>query len=321
MSHLPFQFAILKIETQKGAAQRAAPFLFPQNLEVLTSTIIRKIHAVGLTTRKARGEAAEAAFLAKATSLGFGVLKTWGDSERYDFIADSGSRLWRIQVKSTVRFIDSHYAVKCRGNNRRYATGEIDFLAVYIVPEDLWYVVPISIAEQHPQLYFFPQRTASRGIAEIYREAWCQLACPRDLNHPNPLLVERQPDYCFDACKLCNLGHVDRGYLGTYADQVPKTIQIRNVPDALHRRLKARATAAGKSLSGYLLAEIKEAEERPTLAEFRERAARIEKGFHQAERGELTDGDAAIEILRKRRAERLTSQTSRDPHKSAAKLS
>ena len=37
-------------------------------------------------------------------------------------------------------------------------------------------------------------------------------------------------------------------------------------------------------------------------------AAQIEKGFLQAERGELVDGDAAIEILRKRRAESLKSQ-------------
>ncbi|MGH9430774.1 MAG: hypothetical protein ACRD3T_04470 [Terriglobia bacterium] len=34
-------------------------------------------------------------------------------------------------------------------------------------------------------------------------------------------------------------------------------------------------------------------------------AAHIEKGFLQAERGELIDGDAAVEMLRKRRAERL----------------
>jgi Arc/MetJ-type ribon-helix-helix transcriptional regulator len=34
-------------------------------------------------------------------------------------------------------------------------------------------------------------------------------------------------------------------------------------------------------------------------------AAHIAAGFSQAERGELTDGDAAVEILRKRRAERL----------------
>jgi plasmid stability protein len=49
-----------------------------------------------------------------------------------------------------------------------------------------------------------------------------------------------------------------------------KMIQIRSVPDALHRRLKARAAMSGMSLSDYLLAELKEIAERPTLAEFRE---------------------------------------------------
>jgi len=50
-----------------------------------------------------------------------------------------------------------------------------------------------------------------------------------------------------------------------------RMIQLRNVPDALHRNLKARAAMAGMSLSDYLLAEIKEIAERPTLAELRER--------------------------------------------------
>ena len=48
-------------------------------------------------------------------------------------------------------------------------------------------------------------------------------------------------------------------------------IQLRNVPEALHRSLKARAAMAGMSLSDYLLAEIKEIAERPTLAELRDR--------------------------------------------------
>jgi plasmid stability protein len=48
-------------------------------------------------------------------------------------------------------------------------------------------------------------------------------------------------------------------------------IQLRNVPDALHRSLKVRAAMAGMSLSDYLLAEIKEIAERPTLAELRDR--------------------------------------------------
>ena len=48
-------------------------------------------------------------------------------------------------------------------------------------------------------------------------------------------------------------------------------VQVRNVPDALHRSLKARAALAGMSLSDYLLVEFREFAERPTLAEFRER--------------------------------------------------
>ena len=47
-------------------------------------------------------------------------------------------------------------------------------------------------------------------------------------------------------------------------------IQLRNVPDALHRNLKARAAMAGMSLSDYLLVEIREIAEKPTLSELRE---------------------------------------------------
>ena len=50
-----------------------------------------------------------------------------------------------------------------------------------------------------------------------------------------------------------------------------KMIQVRNVPEVLHRSLKARAATAGMSLSDYLLGELREIAERPTLAEFRER--------------------------------------------------
>ena len=55
-----------------------------------------------------------------------------------------------------------------------------------------------------------------------------------------------------------------------------KMIQIRNVPDALHRKLKARAAMAGMSLSDYLLSEIRETAKVPTLAEFREQLHKLE---------------------------------------------
>jgi len=48
-------------------------------------------------------------------------------------------------------------------------------------------------------------------------------------------------------------------------------IQIRNVPEALHRQLKSRAALAGMSLSDYLLSEIRQVAERPTIDELRTR--------------------------------------------------
>ena len=51
-------------------------------------------------------------------------------------------------------------------------------------------------------------------------------------------------------------------------------IQIRDVPDALHRRLKSRAALAGMSLSDYLLSEIRHVAERPTFDELRPRLER-----------------------------------------------
>ena len=55
-----------------------------------------------------------------------------------------------------------------------------------------------------------------------------------------------------------------------------KMIQIRNVPEDLHRLLKARASLQGMSLSDYLLSEIRRATERPTLQELRDRLHRRE---------------------------------------------
>ena len=50
-----------------------------------------------------------------------------------------------------------------------------------------------------------------------------------------------------------------------------KMIQVRNVPDELHRKLKARAASMGMTLSDYLLAEMARSAERPTLEELKER--------------------------------------------------
>ena len=63
-------------------------------------------------------------------------------------------------------------------------------------------------------------------------------------------------------CKTCS-----------YVNYMSKMIQLRNVPEPLHRKLKARAALLGKSLSDYLLGEISRIAERPTTEELLERLA------------------------------------------------
>lgn len=52
-----------------------------------------------------------------------------------------------------------------------------------------------------------------------------------------------------------------------------KLLQIRNVPDDVHRKLKARAALEGRSLSDLALQELSRSLERPTRAEL---VARVE---------------------------------------------
>jgi plasmid stability protein len=54
-----------------------------------------------------------------------------------------------------------------------------------------------------------------------------------------------------------------------------KLIQIRNVPNELHRKLKARAARAGLSLSDYLLREIRAIAEKPTTAQIMRRLEKL----------------------------------------------
>jgi len=154
------------------------------------------VYAIGLTTRKRHGEAAEAAFLAKASGLGFGVAKPWGDSERYDFILDSGLGFWRVQVKSTERCAESRYRVKAAGWKATYARDEIDFLVAWVIPEDLWYVVPIQAMAARKNLRFYPHG-GCKSLFEKYREAWCLMARPRPAQiEPDPASSNQVPISC-----------------------------------------------------------------------------------------------------------------------------
>lgn len=126
--------------------------------------------------QKRRGEIGEAAFLAKASSMGFGVAKPWGDSDRYDFIVDVLGRLLRVQIKSAHCISASAgggYNIRCCGHQRgSYQPDEIDLLVAYIVPEDIWYVFPPCAFQTMKSLRLFPHKKQKVSKFNQYREAW-----------------------------------------------------------------------------------------------------------------------------------------------------
>jgi hypothetical protein len=140
---------------------------------------------------KRTGERSEAAFLNKASSLGFGVAKPWGDSERYDFILDNGRQLIRIQTKATNSLRAQAYETRATytiGKGRAvYTRHDIDFLVAHIIPLDLWYILPVEVCTPAPMLRFYPHRQAKKMRLEQYREAWHLLKAPPTHPHPNQI--------------------------------------------------------------------------------------------------------------------------------------
>ena len=125
-------------------------------------------------TLKQRGELAEMGFMFKAAGLGFGVAKPWGDSERYDYILDSGKRLWRVQVKSTYAERGHSYRVHAcadtAGKKRPYTAKQIDFLVGIhcrgrlVVCDSGWGLCAADHAEAVPP--GSKSEGASKGIAK-----------------------------------------------------------------------------------------------------------------------------------------------------------
>jgi hypothetical protein len=181
----------------KGVGQECPSHTSPSNMEVI------ELQAVAEDNSKRTGEAVEAAFLNKVCGLRIPVCKPWGDSERYDFVVDWGKGFWRVQVKGGSYYERSKYQVGAGGKGKPFTKEDMDFVVVHIVPEDLWYVVPIEIAEGLSALWFNPRSTRSRF--EKYREAWCLLDCPRKMRGRGDIPVRCRSEEVKVRCAVCPL--------------------------------------------------------------------------------------------------------------------
>ena len=132
---------------------------------------------------KQRGEWAELQFMARSSQHGLIVSKPWGDSAKYDFIVDSGGIVNRVQVKSTYCRAPNKSGsyvcnivcgLKCQ---RPYNSGEIDFFALLVIPEDAWYIIPFAEPRRARRSVSLNPRDPGNLYAP-YLEAW-HLLCRR----------------------------------------------------------------------------------------------------------------------------------------------
>jgi len=124
---------------------------------------------------KRRGEWAELQFMAKAAKLGLGVSKPWGEFSRYDMVIESGRRFVSVQIKSTLNLSpEGSYICKVTPNAacKPYQPGEFDFLAVYIIMEDVWYIIPARQVINGKMRAIRLHTSDPNGKYSRYKEAW-----------------------------------------------------------------------------------------------------------------------------------------------------
>ena len=134
---------------------------------------------------KQRGEWAELCFTARAAGIGLCVCKPYGDSAQYDVGIESGGAtrsdageerargtcLLRVQIKSTTYSRDGSFTCNIVGRGHKgYAAGVVDFFAVYVVPLDVWYIVPFEATQGTVSLQFKPGKKGEKY--RRYLEAW-----------------------------------------------------------------------------------------------------------------------------------------------------
>lgn len=138
-----------------------------------------------MTNCKRRGEWAELQFMARAAQHGLELVKPWGDSARYDIVVEIRGQFVRVQVKSTTALRpEGCYRCSVRGacTSPPYKPGDFDFVAVYVIPEDLWYIIPAKLVlgkRKAVMLY----TTSPTSLWAPYKEAWNLLRNHRRRNH------------------------------------------------------------------------------------------------------------------------------------------
>ena len=121
--------------------------------------------------------------MTRAAGLGFNVLRPHGESTPFDVVLECNGRFIRIQVKSVARRRPNcaGYLVNIARSGKahaRYSRREIDFIAALVIPENIWYIIPVEKIESRKRIWVCTKGWV-RAAFEPYREAWHLIGRPR----------------------------------------------------------------------------------------------------------------------------------------------
>ena len=121
---------------------------------------------------KLRGEWAEMCFMTRAAEHGLSVTRPWGEMSRYDFAVEYKGRFVRVQVKSTMCLDRGGYVVSVRGWSGKYTGDPFDFVAAYLIPLDIWYILPGDSFKMQGTVGLYPNLKKSK-YGDIRRPGIC----------------------------------------------------------------------------------------------------------------------------------------------------
>lgn len=120
-----------------------------------------------------RGEWAEIRFVARAVEQGLRVSKPWGNSAPYDLMVERDGLAYRVQVKSTIHRVGpGSYGCRLPSDKRMLVLlKEVDFIAAYVIPADIWYIIPVAtVRQQKGSISLSPWKRGAKF--DRYLESW-----------------------------------------------------------------------------------------------------------------------------------------------------
>ena len=124
--------------------------------------------------KKKRGEWAESVFISRCSEEELPASKPWGDSRSFDCVVGRPGRFVAVQVKCTLAKLESGEGYTCSvcSGHKPYPPGSFDFLAAYVIPEDVWYIIPEKEVRGMLSISLCTSGPGAEMKYERYREAW-----------------------------------------------------------------------------------------------------------------------------------------------------